>query len=106
MRRLLQEPSIRLADQAANLCNGFEGVAIEFEQNAGICLRIGISLPGSLLTQHIGYRDDVVVGSCVGGFQGKDCFDPRIRYVGCLKPNEAILRLYEAVLLDVQGGAR
>lgn len=28
------------------------------------------------------------------------------RYVGCLKPNEAILRLYEAVLLDVQGGAK
>ncbi len=28
------------------------------------------------------------------------------RFVGCLKPNEAILRLYEAVLLDVQGGAK
>ncbi|MEY8686237.1 recombinase family protein [Bacteroides sp. AN502(2024)] len=28
------------------------------------------------------------------------------RYVGCLKPNEAVLRLYEAVLLDVQGGAK
>ncbi len=28
------------------------------------------------------------------------------RYVSCLKPNEAILRLYEAVLLDVQGGAK
>ncbi|MCM1076489.1 MAG: recombinase family protein [Bacteroides sp.] len=28
------------------------------------------------------------------------------RYVGCLKPNKAILRLYEAVLFDVQGGAK
>ena len=28
------------------------------------------------------------------------------RYVGCLKPNEAVLRLYEAILLDVQGGAK
>ena len=28
------------------------------------------------------------------------------RYIGCLKPNEAILRLYEAVVLDVQGGAK
>ncbi len=28
------------------------------------------------------------------------------RYVSCLKPNEAVLRLYEAVLLDVQGGAK
>lgn len=28
------------------------------------------------------------------------------RYVGCLKPNEAILRLYEAVLNDVQGDAK
>lgn len=28
------------------------------------------------------------------------------RYIGCLKPNEAILRLYEAVLNDVQGDAK
>lgn len=28
------------------------------------------------------------------------------RYVSCLKPNEAILRLYEAVLNDVQGDAK
>ena len=28
------------------------------------------------------------------------------RYIGCLKPNEAVLRLYEAVLLDVQGDSK
>ena len=28
------------------------------------------------------------------------------RYVGCLKPNKAILKLYEAILLDVQGDAK
>lgn len=38
--------------------------------------------------------------------RAEDANEAFARYVGCLKPNEAILRLYEAVLLDVQGDAR
>ncbi len=38
--------------------------------------------------------------------RAEDANEAFARYVGCLKPNEAILRLYEAVLLDVQGGAK
>lgn len=38
--------------------------------------------------------------------RAEDANEAFARYVGCLKPNEAVLRLYEAVLLDVQGGAK
>lgn len=38
--------------------------------------------------------------------RAKDANEAFAQYVGCLKPNEAVLRLYEAVLLDVQGGAK
>ena len=38
--------------------------------------------------------------------RAEDANEAFARYVGCLKPNEAVLRLYEAILLDVQGGAK
>ena len=38
--------------------------------------------------------------------RAEDANEAFARYVGCLKPNEAVLRLYEAVLLDVHGGAK
>lgn len=38
--------------------------------------------------------------------RAEDANEAFARYVGCLKPNEAVLRLYEAVLLDVQGGVK
>ncbi|MDE6266881.1 MAG: recombinase family protein [Muribaculaceae bacterium] len=38
--------------------------------------------------------------------RAEDANEAFARYVSCLKPNEAVLRLYEAILLDVQGGAK
>ncbi len=38
--------------------------------------------------------------------RAEDANEAFAQYVGCLKPNEAVLRLYEAVLLDVQGCAK
>ena len=73
-----------------------------------VCPKCGHALTGSRSKGNGGYY--TYYNCCEDAkhirVRAEDANEAFARYVGCLKPNEAVLRLYEAILLDVQGNAK
>ncbi len=73
-----------------------------------VCPKCGHAFTGSRSKGNVGYY--TYYNCCEDAkhmrVRAEEANEAFARYVGCLKPNEAVLHLYEAILLDVQGGAK